>query len=279
MLALVAGGALAAPKYPVLTGRVVDGAGVIPAAVRDQLTARLAGLERANGRQLVVATVADLGGYDINEYGVGLGRAWGIGQKGFNTGAILLVALKERRVTVLTGQGVQGVLTDALSGQIIREQIKPRFKAGDLPGGIVAGTDALVAQLSRPLDDARDVAAAAAAAEVRKRAQAERPQPSRGEGGGGAIFWIVVVLAFLILPRLFGGRRRGLAGGGWGAQGGAAGGLLNALPWILMANNARGGWGGGGGSGWGGGGGSSGGGDSFSGGGGSFDGGGASDSW
>jgi uncharacterized membrane protein YgcG len=85
--------------------------------------------------------VKSLNGRSIEEYGVDLGRAWGIGQKGSNTGAILLVAPSERKVRIEVGYGLEGDLTDAASATIIDQAILPRFRQGDIPGGIVAGTE------------------------------------------------------------------------------------------------------------------------------------------
>ena len=80
------------PDYPKLTGRVVDQAGILSDEVEGQLTGWLQGFEQDTKRQVVVATIKSLDGEAIEEYGVGLGRKWGIGQKGTDSGAILLVA-------------------------------------------------------------------------------------------------------------------------------------------------------------------------------------------
>ncbi|MFI4974610.1 MAG: TPM domain-containing protein [Caulobacterales bacterium] len=240
---LLAAPALAAPQFPVLTGRVVDDAHVLTPQTAADLTAKLAALEAKTGRQLVVATVPDLQGYPIEDYGYQLGRAWGIGQKGQNNGVILLVAPKEHQVRIEVGYGLEPILTDALSSVIIQEQILPKFRAGDMQGGVVAGTGALVDQLSL------DAPAAQA-----KAAQAAHAAQS---GGGGTPFpAIIVFLVFIfVIGSIF--RRHGGGGMGW------------ILPMMLLSGGGRG-WGDSGG-GWSGGG--------FSGGGGSFGGGGASGSW
>ena len=106
---------LRCPDLPARTGRVTDAAHIIPADTAAQLDAKLAALETSTGTQLVVATVPDLQGLEIEEYGYQLGRAWGIGQKGKNNGALLLVAPNERRVRNEAGYGLEGTLTDAMS--------------------------------------------------------------------------------------------------------------------------------------------------------------------
>ena len=87
---------LAAPTFPPLTGRVVDNAQLLSAEAEAKLTDELATLEQATGRQLVVATLPSLQGYEIEDYGYQLGRAWGLGRKDVDDGAILLVAPSER---------------------------------------------------------------------------------------------------------------------------------------------------------------------------------------
>ena len=151
----------AAPKFPPLAGRVVDAANILTPAVEAQLDQQLAALQARTGDQLVVATVPDLQGYEIEDYGYQLGRAWGIGQRKPNNGAILLIAPKERRVRVEVGYGLEPILTDALSRIIIERDILPKFRAGDLAGGVVAGAAALVEQLSLDRGEARSRAAAA----------------------------------------------------------------------------------------------------------------------
>jgi uncharacterized protein len=245
--------AAAAPSFPPLTGRVVDDAHLLSPQTQQKLTGELAQLEAQTGRQLVVATVPDLQGYEIEDYGYQLGRAWGIGRKGQNDGAILLVAPKEHKVRIEVGYGLEPVLTDALSNVILQQAVLPQFKQGHMEQGIVDGTEALIRQLALPDDQAKANVAQAAA----------QPQPARGGGAPAFAPVLAIFLVIWILSALF--RRRSYYGGG--------GGLWWLLPLILSGGGRRGGFGGGGfgGGGFGGGG--------FSGGGGSFGGGGSSGSW
>ena len=237
----VAGDSFAAPKFPPLTGRVVDNAHLLSAEVQRKLTEDLAGLEQSTGRQVVVATVPDLQGYPIEDFGYQLGRAWGVGSKDKNDGVILLVAPNDRKVRVEVGYGLEPVLTDALSSTIVQERILPEFRAGRMEAGVVAGAQAIVRQLSLPDDQAKAIAAAPA-----------KPQASTLRRG---LFSIVpVVFLFLWFSLYLGGRR---GGGLWW------------LPFFLFSGGR-----GGGGS-WS----SDGDGGGFSGGGGSFGGGGSSGSW
>lgn len=136
--------AQAAPDFPALTGRVVDNAQMIDPPVRAQLSQQLQTLEQTTGAQVVVVTVPDLQGLPIEDFGFQLGRHWGIGQKGKDNGALLIVARDERQLRIEVGYGLEGVLTDAQSWVIINQVIAPAFKAGNFTKGISDGVAAMV---------------------------------------------------------------------------------------------------------------------------------------
>lgn len=255
----------AAQNFPPLSGRVVDQAGLLsPAQVLD-LTSKSDALEASTKRQFVVATVKSLEGRTIEEYGYQLGRKWGIGDEKRDDGVILLVAPNEKKVRIETGYGARVFLTDAISGIIVQTVILPKFREGDLPGGIMAGADKIIEQMQLPAEQAQANIAAA-----------ERQRASRGSPGVFAFVPVIIIMIVFFsivgsLSRRANGRRyRRRRGGGidpfvvlWG------------LNEISRASRGGGGWGGGGGGGFGG----FGGGGGFSGGGGSFGGGGASGGW
>jgi uncharacterized protein len=263
--------AWAAPKFPELTGRVVDGAHLLTPSQVVDLTSKSDALEARSGRQFVVATVPSLDGLTIEDYGYQLGRHWGIGEEKADDGVILLVAPKERKVRIETGYGATTFLTDAMSSIIIRNSILPHFRKNppDYGAGIVAGADAIIAQMNLPAEEA--------AKRVQQAETVQRESRDDSPGFIPVIFWIVIIL--IVIGSMFrraGGRRyRSRRGGGidplivlWG---------LDALS--RGSRGGGGGWGGGGGSFGGFGGGGGGGFGGFSGGGGSFGGGGASGSW
>jgi uncharacterized protein len=220
LLVLAALPALAALTFPALSGRVVDQADIIPPAAEAELTARLADLEAKTSDQFVVVTLASLGDTSIEDYGYQLGRAWGIGQKGKNNGLLLIVAPNEKAVRFEVGYGLEGDLTDAVTRLIIESAILPRFRAGDMAGGIARG-----------VDDAIQVLTGDAAA-FKQRA-ATRPE---SEGTFADIlpfifFAIVIVIIINSMGRQGGrGRRPGIwlggpggwssGGGGWSSGGG-----------------------------------------------------------
>ena len=233
------------PQLPELTGRVVDDAHVLDAQTQADLTAKLAALEQQTTRQVVVVTLPSLGGYDIEDYGNQLLRKWGIGQKASNNGAIFIVVPSEHKVRIEVGYGLEDVMTDALSSVILQRVVLPKFRAGDIQGGVVDGTNAIIQQLGADPTAAQTEVAAAQQA------------PRRHGSPLGAVVPLLVI--FFVMRSVF--RRRGGGGVGW------------LLPMMFLGGSRGGGWGGGGG--WDGGGGGGG----FSGGGGSGGGGGASGGW
>ncbi|GEO98913.1 TPM domain-containing protein [Methylobacterium haplocladii] len=236
----------AEPPFPPLNGRVTDAAGVLPPEIRQRLTEKLKAHEDKSGDQLVVATVSNLQGLTVEDYANRLFRAWKLGEAKRNNGALLLVAPNDRKVRIEVGYGLEGAITDAVSKVIITTAIVPKFKQGDIPGGIEAGADAI---LSIMAGDAE---------------QWQRRAPVRSDAVNGieVVFWIVVILFLVIVVW-----RMNSSGGGSGGRRRGRGGM------VVFPMPSSGGWSGG----FSGGGGFSDGG--FSGGGGSSGGGGASGDW
>jgi len=139
---------LAAPAValdvPPLTGRVVDLAHILPNSTVESLTARLAAHDAQSSNQVAVLVIPSLGGEPLEEYSHRVAITWKLGQKGTDNGVLLLVAIGERKVRIEVGYGLEGALTDIRSAQIIRNEIVPRFRAGDVPGGVTAGVDAIL---------------------------------------------------------------------------------------------------------------------------------------
>ncbi|MFH0023358.1 TPM domain-containing protein [Pseudomonas fluorescens] len=241
MLWLFAVSAQAELTFPALSGRVVDQAQMLEPSLRAQLSQQLQAHEQATGEQLVVVTLPDLQGTTIEDFGVQLGRHWGIGQKDKNNGALLIVARDERKLRIEVGYGLEDRLTDAQASVIIHQVITPAFKAGNFSKGISDGVAAMLVVLGgNPLDEPSTV------------------YESSGDPADDfisrhpALFMFLVMLFILTV-------------------------FVCQMLGILPAG--RGGSGGGGGFGGGGFGGGGGGGGGFSGGGGSFGGGGSSGGW
>ena len=270
---------VSALDVPSLTGRVVDLGGVLPAHDAEQLTDRLKAHEENTGNQVAVLILPSLEGEPLEEYSHRVATTWKLGQKGTDNGVLLLVALKERKLRIEVGYGLEGTLTDLRSSRIIRQEIVPRFKAGDIPGGVRAGTDAILKTIEGTYE---------AADEIRREARET-----------GVLHYVVlgIIVGFLAGIVLSQGLRRARALLGavlsfmvaqaasipWGM---VAAGVTAALLWVVLSagggrrrrtgfddwawySSGGGGWSGGGSFGSGG----------FSGGGGDFGGGGASGDW
>lgn len=274
MLLCAAAAVHATQEAPRLLGRVNDLAGLLDDAERAALEARLAAFERETTHQVAVLTVPGLDGEPIESFALRVAESWQLGHEGLDNGILLVVAPAERKMRIEVGYGLEGVVPDAIAKRIIEDVIAPRFRAGDMAGGISEGVEAILAA-----------------------AQGEWVPPERrpgagGRGGGGAEIFLFAVFFGGILAGVLGQiGPRSLSLLGSGAAGGlawltlhsflaavlAAGGATLLGLFLAHARFAPSGRGGGfGGRGWSGGGGFGGG---FSGGGGGFGGGGASGGW
>jgi uncharacterized protein len=248
----------AEPKFPPLTGRIVDEAGLLSADDKRAIEQDLAALEGRSSDQLVVYTTRSLQGYPIEDFGYRLGRFWQIGQRGTNNGVVLIIAPNERKVRIEVGRGLEPQLTDLMSKLIVENAILPAFRRNDFAGGIKAG-----------VRDIRDVLLGDAEA-VKERARAAA---KRSPGSGDAFPVIILVIFILVAFAMVWMQSRQTA---HPARASAADRRRRRYGYE-PAPTSPWGWGGSSG-GWSGGSGDSGGGG-YSGGGGDFGGGGSSGSW
>jgi uncharacterized protein len=265
----------AALDVPPLRAHVNDTGGMLSSGAVQRLEEQLTAFEKSDSTQIAVLTIPSLEGESLEDYSIKVAEAWKIGQKGKDNGAILLIAKQERKIRIEVGRGLEGKLTDLLSGRIIRGEIAPRFKAGDFDGGVSAGVTAIMAA-------------------VKGEYTASPQDAPRGKKGSKPVLTMVL---FLFIGCVVLGAISKVLGGLAGAVGlpvvasllasglgpvvllilavvGFLGGLF--LSFLFGAGRGGGGFGGGP---FFGGGFSGGGGDSFSGGGGDFGGGGASGDW
>jgi len=264
---------------PSLTGRVVDLAHVLPPNTVESLTARLKAHEETTSNQVTVLVLPSLEGEPLESYSHRVATTWKLGQKGADNGVLLLVAMKERKIRIEVGYGLEGALTDARSAQIIRGEIVPRFRAGDAPGGVAAGVDAILKTIEGTYQST-------------EKAAPEQDTDVIGQVVVAVIVGLVVGLGLMSVHRLLGpvaGTGLSLLLAPWLVPALITGGVTLLLLTLISATGAggrgrgrhggddwiwyssrSGGWGGGSiGSGGGG----------FSGGGGGFGGGGASGNW
>jgi len=219
--------ALCAAAFPKPTGFVNDFANVMQPAAADRLEALLRALEQKTGVEVAVVTVSSLDERPIEEYAVELYKEWGIGKKGIDEGALLLVAPNEKRVRIEVGYGLEGALNDAEAGRIIRSGMVPFFKKNDFTRGIIAGAQSIVGvALHEKGFKPTDLNSAG-----------YQPQKYEKKKGGplSTLFKVIMVIAMIILfikhpwlaLMLFaGGGRGGRGGGGFsGGFGGFGGGM------------------------------------------------------
>ncbi len=265
---------------PPLRSPVTDLTGTLTPDQVAALEAKLRAFEQAKGSQIAVLIVATTEPEAIEQYALRVAEAWKLGRKGVDDGALLLVALQDRKVRIEVGYGLEGALPDAIANRIIDEDVVPQFRRGDFHGGIATALDRMMRVVEgEPLPEPASRAPA---------------QDIPGLSGLLPFLFILAIVGGSIFRRMFG------RVGGALATGGVVGGLTWLLIGILgLAFGAGflafifallGGFGGGGGGwysrrhggGWGhpgGFGGGFGGGGGWSGGGGGFGGGGASGSW
>lgn len=245
----------------ILTGRVVDAAGVIDAQTLQAITEKLAAFEKTSSDQVVVATVPSLNGTDIETYSNKLFRAWSLGQRQENNGILLVVAPNDRKVRIEVGYGLEGVMTDAMSSIVIQGDIIPAFRDGNYAKGISDGVDGILTVLT---GDGAEL-------EARARRNAQT-------GADSGLDWVEIIFILFWVSIFFGGFGMAILAPIFGQKLGP--GRYKWLGMVIDLTRNGGGSGGRGGGGFsGGGGGWSSGGGGFSGGGGSSGGGGASGSW
>lgn len=230
-------------SFPRFTNYVVDQADVIPPDAEAALVAKLKAFQDKTGHQFAVATVSSLGGTSVEDYGNRLFRDWGLGDKTRNDGALLLIAPNERKVRIEVGYGLEGDLTDAVAHLIIQNAILPRFKAGDMAGGIARGADDVMAVFSGQAEEFKARAA-----------EADAPEPLWVD----VLMTIVMITIFVVIlwsfyqalknprsrgragPWIAGGSTGGFGGGGW--SGGGGGGFGGGGGGSSGGGGASGGW-------------------------------------
>jgi uncharacterized protein len=278
-----------AQDVPKLKDRVTDLAGVLTPDQVAILDSKLQELERTDSTQIAVLIISSLEGGSLEEYSMRVAEGLKLGQKGRDNGALLFIALKERKIRIEAGYGLEATLTDARSNQVIRNEISPRFRSGDFYGGIDAGLTGIMQTIRGVYQATPD----------------SRNRSSRRGSGGWVNLIIILLFPLFWLLSVAGKWGGGIIGGGAGMIfpyafiahslpllliGGVVGGVLGIFMGSALARSGsqsgRGGPGGfggpfiGGGGFFGGGGGGGFGGDGgFSGGGGGFGGGGSSGDW
>jgi len=275
-------------EVPELKARVNDYADILAPSTEQQLEAVLADLENTDSTQIAVLTIPSLEGEDIEGFSIRVAEKWKIGQKKTDNGALLIISKNDRALRIEVGYGLEGKLTDLVSGRIIKDVIVPYFRMGDFDGGVTSGVQAMIQTVrgeytadkrllrkeGRPSSGAGLFPILMMLFLVNMLGRVKRPL---GAVSGGILFPIIAAMIFgpglfmlLMIPiGIIGGLFLSLFGG-----------PLSFASAINSGRNKNNHWRSGGGfGGFGGGFGSGGGFGGFSGGGGGFGGGGASGRW
>src|SRR2546421_4333515 len=133
--------------FPAFTAPVVDQAGVVPDAVEQSVNTQLIAYQQRTGNQIAVAVIDTTGSQSLENYSIDLARAWGVGQKGKDNGVLVLIAVKDHKVRIEVGRGLEGTLTDVQSAHIINDVMIPRLRSGDYGGAVVQGTEGIRSDL------------------------------------------------------------------------------------------------------------------------------------
>ncbi len=236
---LCCGAAWGKDALPTPTGAANDFAGVIAPEYKEQMEKLAQEVWQKTGTAIVVATVASLGeNEEINDYVNRLYRAWGIGKKGENKGILMFMTVKERKMRIETGYGVEGILPDGLVGEIRDKYMLPFFRQNEYGKGMANGMIAIASVVAKD-----------AGVTLTGSPAVEQPRRTKAAAKGGLNVWTIVIIA--IAFGLLLGTRQG----------------REILPWLILMSMGGGGRGFGGFGGFGGGGfGGFGGGDSGGGG-------------
>ncbi len=150
LLLLVFSPAMSALPVPELKGRVTDDAAILSRATSEHISGLLKAHEDRTTNQVAVLTVTMLEGESIEEFATRVFEKWRLGREKKDNGVLIIVAVRDRRMRIEVGYGLEGVLTDVKAGRIIDRLMAPRFKAGDFDGGVTSGVLAVIALLEDP---------------------------------------------------------------------------------------------------------------------------------
>jgi uncharacterized protein len=234
------------PGIPPPHGFVNDFARVIDPGTKRHLENLIQELRAKTTAEIAIVTVDTTAGLTAFDYAMRVAEAWKPGAKSKDNGVVFLVSVKDRQLFIVTGYGVEGPLPDGLVGEIRDRVIVPRFKQGDLSGGIRAGTEALASRIAAEYG----VTLSGAPRPVRP------PQPRAVQISPLALLLIFIVLLLIfrsgVGPMIFvpgpPGRRfgRSFGGGGFGGHGGGFGGYGGGFGGGGGGGGGFGGFGGGG---------------------------------
>ncbi len=223
----------------VWSSHIEDQANIFAPEFENHLDLLLKKYEDSTSNQIAVLTVQSLNNVPIEDFAFRVAEDFGLGKADRDNGVLLVVAVADRKIRIEVGEGLEGVLPDALCNQIIRNEMAPRFRQNDYQGGVEAAVYAMIRAIGGEY------------------VAEEGPAVRRGRRGGSLIGTLIILAVIILISRIGGGGNGNYRRGGWTPGGWYGGGFSGGF------GGRGGGFGGGG----------------FSGGGGGFSGGGSSGSW
>jgi len=217
--ALLLFSASAQRKVPAHEGIWVrDEAGILSPQVKAQLEAILKAHRDSTSTQIAVYLIPSLDGDDIDSYAVRVAEAWKLGQEKKDNGVLFLVAMQEKQMVIEVGYGLEGVLTDALSSRINRNEVAPNFRQGNYEAGIQAGVMAIIQAVQgtyvneAPLVKKRKGRSPVGTIVFIVILIIAMSRKNRGGGGGTGGYWSAAMLGSML-----GGGGYGRSSGSWGS--------------------------------------------------------------
>ena len=215
---------------PALSGRVNDYGAMISAPVRAELEARLQQFETAESTQIVILTVPSLQGEPIENFSIRVADTWKIGHKRADNGVLLIVSRADRKTRIEVGYGLEGRLTDLLSGRIVQDEITPAFKAGQFDAGFTKGVSSIIAAVH---------------------GEYKAKPPTKGSKPSFTLLTLILLVIYFISqifrghrggPMANGGFGGGFYGGGFGGGSGGGGGGFGGGGGGFGGGGASGDW-------------------------------------
>ena len=186
--------------------RIHDETKTLSTASINELEQQLKAHEDSTSNQIAILIVPSLNGEPIEDYTHQVAEKWKLGQADKDNGALLFIALNDRKVRIEVGEGLEGVLPDAICNQIIRNELAPYFRQDNYEGGIRAATTAMIQAIGGEYH------------------QEYQPGGRPRERGRSVWTTLIILIIIIVIGRIRGGGRGNNRSGGWSSGAGWYGG-------------------------------------------------------